>query len=49
MRTIDEAIESCIDPELLAADASQASDLAEEEGEEENEDNIGEGSELESA
>ena len=48
-RTVDEAIESCIDPELLAADASQALDLAEEEGKEENEDDIREGSELELA
>ena len=49
VRTIDKAIKSCIDPKLLAADALQASDLAEEEGKEENKDNIGEGSELELA
>jgi len=49
IRIINKAIESCIDPELLAADASQALDLVEEEGEEENKDNIGEGSELELA
>jgi len=48
-RIINKAIKSCIDPKLLAADASQASDLAEEEGEEENKDNIGEGSKLELA
>jgi len=49
VRTINKAIESCIDPKLLAVDASQALDLAEEEGKEENDDNIGEGSELELA
>ena len=49
IRIINKAIESCIDPKLLAADALQASDLAEEEGKEENKDNIGEGSELELA
>jgi len=49
IRTINKAIKSCIDPKLLIADASQALDLAEEEGKEENKDNIGEGSRLEIA
>ena len=47
-RLIDEVIENCIDPELLAVDASQALDLAEEEGKK-NEDDVGEDSELELA
>ena len=49
-RSIDEVIESCIDPELLSAVASQASGLGDEEAEgEEDEEEADEASELESA
>ena len=41
MRSINKVIKNCIDPKLFAVDASQASDLVEEENKE-NEDDIGE-------
>ena len=37
IKSINEAIESCIDPELLATAASQATNLINKEGEEESE------------
>ena len=36
IRSIDEAIKSCIDPELLVTMASQVTDLIDKEGEEES-------------
>jgi len=44
VKLIDKAIESCIDPELLATAASQATDLIDEEGEEEDKEDFESGS-----